>query len=320
MPNTDISILVVDDAKFSSVMINRLIKGAGYLDVRHAHSASDALIKQEARPASILIADWLMPEMDGLALTQSIRQLDEASNHFTYVILLTAKEGGDALLYAFEQGVDDFLNKSLMNEQLLPRLWAAERTSSMYNRLLRDNQALIEANGKLKKMSSLDPLTGLGNRAQAVRRLGDTIKHCASRGGACCYLLITLTNLDALRKQHNASVISQLIVATSRRLRQLVRPLDEVARVAPHQIAVITHQPDIEYCNAQSYRRIHDSINLKAYKTTGGYISIKTTLNIVASDSELSLPAAETLMQLADSRVPIALETGLITCDHWQPT
>ena len=34
----------------------------------------------ETRPASIVIADWLMPEMDGLELTRRIRQLDEAAN------------------------------------------------------------------------------------------------------------------------------------------------------------------------------------------------------------------------------------------------
>lgn len=318
MPNTDISILVVDDAKFSSAMINRVITGAGYKDVRHANSASDALNKLEERPASILIADWLMPEMDGLQLTQSVRQLDEASNHFTYVLLLTAKEGGEALEHAFEQGVDDFLNKSLMNEQLLPRLWAAERNASMHNRLLTENQALVDANSKLKRLSTHDALTGLGNRSYAAKRLTDTLRHVASRGGACCYLLITITNLEALRKQYNATVVSQLVVSAARRLRQLVRPLDIVARVAPNQFAIITHQPDIENCNAQSYRRIHDGINLKAYKTAAGYISIKTTLNIAASDAQIKPPEPEELMGLANNRIPVAQETGLITVDHWQ--
>ncbi|HET8730837.1 MAG TPA: response regulator, partial [Moraxellaceae bacterium] len=119
MPNIDTSILVVDDTKFSSAMVNRVIARAGYQDVRHAHSAATALQMLEERPARILVADWLMPEMDGLELTQRVRQLDEAGNHFTYVILLTAREGVEALAEAFEQGVDDFVNKSNMQDQLL---------------------------------------------------------------------------------------------------------------------------------------------------------------------------------------------------------
>ena len=76
MPNPHLSILVVDDAKFSSAMIGRALSQAGYLDVRFASSASEALQLLEQRPASVLLADWLMPEIDGLELTARVRQLD----------------------------------------------------------------------------------------------------------------------------------------------------------------------------------------------------------------------------------------------------
>ena len=42
MPNPHLSILVVDDAKFSSAMIGRALSQAGYQDVRFASSASEA--------------------------------------------------------------------------------------------------------------------------------------------------------------------------------------------------------------------------------------------------------------------------------------
>jgi sigma-B regulation protein RsbU (phosphoserine phosphatase) len=256
MPNTDTSILVVDDAKFSSAMVNRVIARAGYQDVRHANSAANALKLLEERPAHILIADWLMPEMDGLELSQRVRQLDEASNHFTYVMLLTAKEGVEALAVAFEQGVDDFVNKSHMQDQLLPRLLSAERITLLQNRLLQENQNLIEANAKLKKLSPFDGLTGLGNRAYASRRLADTLKHVSSRGGAACCLLLTISNFEAIRKQYPAAIVSQMLLAVARRLRQLVRPLDVVTRIGPNQFAIITHHADLSCCTESSYRRI----------------------------------------------------------------
>ena len=46
MPNPHLSILVVDDAKFSSVMIGRALSKAGYQDIRFASSAADALTQQ----------------------------------------------------------------------------------------------------------------------------------------------------------------------------------------------------------------------------------------------------------------------------------
>lgn len=317
MIKTDMSILIVDDARFSSAMINRVIANAGYKDVRHASSALDALSKLEERSCQILIADWLMPEIDGLELTQRVRQVDESNNHFTYIILLTAKEGVDALAHAFDQGVDDFVNKSAMNDQLLPRLFAAERISSMQNRLLIENQQLIEANARLKKLSTHDALTGFGNREYAAKRLGDTLRHIASRGGAACYLQITIHGFDALRKQYPPAIVSQLLVAVSRRLRQLVRPLDIPVRVSPNQFGIVMHQPDISACSAQNFRRLHEAINVKAYKTSVGFISVKTSMTITASDLQAQGPTAEAMLDMAQTNAREAAETGHIVVNHW---
>lgn len=317
MPNTDTSILVVDDTKFSSAMVNRVIARAGYQDVRHAHSAALALQMLEERPARILIADWLMPEMDGLELTQRVRQLDEAGNHFTYVMLLTAREGVEALGEAFEQGVDDFVNKSNMQDQLLPRLLSAERITSLQNRLLTENQNLIEANAKLKKLSPFDSLTGLGNRDYAIRRLDETLKHVGSRGGAACYMLLTIGNFEALRKQYPPAILSQLLLAVARRLRQLVRPLDVVTRISPSQFAIVTHQPSLEHCSSDNYRRLYDGINHKAFKTAAGFLSIKMLLTISACDERALAPEPETLMTLAQQQVGKAQEISDIVSVRW---
>src|SRR5690606_16282675 len=104
MPNPHLSILVVDDAKFSSAIIGRALTNAGYQDGRFASSAAEALRQLEIRPAGVLLADWLMPEMDGLELTAQVRLLDESADHYTYIILLTGKEGDNVLAEAFDRG------------------------------------------------------------------------------------------------------------------------------------------------------------------------------------------------------------------------
>jgi diguanylate cyclase (GGDEF)-like protein len=261
-----------------------------------------------------------MPEMDGLELTQKVRQLDEAANHFTYVILLTAKEGVEALSVAFEQGVDDFVNKSNMQDQLLPRLLSAERITHLQNRLLTENQSLIETNAKLKKLSPFDGLTGLGNRAYAMRRLEETLKHVSSRGGAACYMLLTIGEFDAMRKKYPAIILSQLLLAVARRLRQLVRPLDVVTRIGPNQFAIITHQPDISHCTGNSYRRLYDGINLKAFKTSAGYLSLKMLITIAACDDRQLAPSPESLMVLAQAQVTKAIESDGIVSVRWEPS
>lgn len=320
MASSDLSILVVDDAKFSSAVIAKTLRGAGYRDVRIANSANQALDMINERPVSLLIADWLMPEMDGLQLAGNIRQIDEAKNHFTYIMLLTAKEGTKVLVNAFDKGVDDFINKSSMNEQLLPRIYAAGRIANMQNRLLNENKLLLEANRKLKKYTTIDPLTGLGNRQYAENRLKETIRHCENRGGVPCYALITLHHYDQLKKKHSKRILSQLIVGVSRRIRQLVRPVDVVARFSQNQFALVTCRDDLNQVGEATFRRIFDGVNLKAYKTTSGYVSVNASVSICGADVQQgTLPSAEELLQQSQELTEQANHHGELLVAHWQP-
>ncbi|PCJ37549.1 MAG: diguanylate cyclase [Moraxellaceae bacterium] len=318
MPNADLPIMVVDDARFSGAVITRTIRAAGYKDVRTANSAINALAALEDRPVSVLIADWLMPEMDGLELAGRVRQLDEATNHFTYIILLTAKEGSKFLTQAFDNGIDDFINKSVMNQQLLPRVYAADRLAGIQNRLLRENQLLIESNQRLKKNSILDPLTGLGNLQYAVHRLDDAMKHSESRGGATCFLLINIDNYAELKRTHDKQILRQIIVAVGRRLRQLVRPLDIVCRTATDEFAIITHQDDIQHCNATTYRRIYDALNVKPIKTSKGFVSIKAAMCMSAADESTSFPKPEKMIAVTKHQINQARNTGRLMVIKWR--
>lgn len=295
MNDRDISILVVDDAKFSSAVVGRTLKAAGYTDIRHASSAHAALKLLEERPVAILVADWLMPEMDGLELTRRVRQLDEASNRYTYVILLTAREGVQALQTAFDEGVDDFVNKSAMNDQLLPRVMAAGRITRLHNRLLVENQRLIDANARLRKQTTIDALTGYGNRHYAQRRLDDALRHARQRGGAACVLMIRLDQYAELEARHGKALMMQLVLAFSRRLRQLVRPMDILARISADHFCLITHQADISHAVPGSFRRLYDGLNHRAYKTAGGFMQIPLSACLISAkdtdqiDAELML-------------------------------
>ena len=279
----NMSILIVDDAKFSSAVVSRTLSAAGYQDIRHASSAQEALQRMEERPAALVIADWLMPEMDGLELTRRVRQLDEQINRYTYIILLTAREGVPALQKAFDEGVDDFVNKSVMNEQLVPRVMAAARLARMYNNVLSQNQNLIEANGRLKKHTTLDPLTGFGNRQYATKRLDDALRQARQRGGAACLLLMRVERLDELEKSQGKAATGQLLLAMSRRLRQLVRPMDVLARLAPDLFALVTYQDHIDNCTPASFRRLHEGLNVRAYKTAAGFFQAEVSISMSAA-------------------------------------
>lgn len=312
MPNPHLSILVVDDAKFSSAMIGRALSQAGYQDVRFASSAAEALQLLEQRPASVLLADWLMPEMDGLELTTRVRQLDETADHYTYVILLTGKEGENVLSEAFDRGVDDFISKAAMNEQLVPRVFAADRLCNTLQRLLHENRMLTQNIASLERRNLVDPLTGLGNPRYLRQKLSDSLRQIESRGGAVCYLLIGLQDAGQLRNQYGDRFYNELLHSAARRLQQLVRPLDVLTRLDDDHFGLITLLEDLHECSPSSFKRLHEGLNLKAFKTSEGFITLKAGISLVGLDAKAVPTTPEQLIEHAENLLAESYASGRV--------
>ncbi|KAA1174733.1 response regulator [Marinobacter salinexigens] len=313
MPNLDLPILVVDDAKFSSMVVGRTLRNAGYRDVRIANNALAALELMEQRPVSVLIADWLMPEMDGLELSDQVRQHDEQNNHYTYVILLTAKESVEALSEAFDRGVDDFIYKSDMTKQLIPRIYAADRMADRQNTLLRANALLIENNRELEATNIIDLETGLCNSKYCREQLGKMLRHAESRGGSSAYVLCGIRNWQELKRQHPPTVISELAVGIARRLSTLIRPLDVLCRVGDNQYVIIAYFPNSDLCTTTAFRRVFDGINHKALKTTAGYVSVEAGMVLCRSDAQNGTPSVQCVERTAVQGLVDAYETRRFT-------
>ncbi|MCK0107346.1 response regulator [Marinobacter sp. S0848L] len=313
MPNLDLPILVVDDAKFSSMVVGRTLRNAGYRDIRVANNAPAALKLMEERPVSVLIADWLMPEMDGLELADRVRQQDEHDNHYTYIMLLTAKESVEALSEAFDRGVDDFIYKSDMTKQLIPRIFAADRMADRQNTLLRANALLVENNQELESNNIIDLETGLCNAKYARQRLEKTLRHAESRGGATAYVMCGIRNWQELKRKHPPSIMSELCIGIARRLNTLIRPIDALCRVGDNQFATVSYFHNSDHCTTTAFRRIFDGINHKALKTSAGYISVEAGMVLCRASAEDGTPTVQDVERAAVQGLVDAYETRRFT-------
>ena len=311
MQNPTLSIMVVDDAKFSSAMIGRVLSQAGYRDVRYANSAEQALTLLEQRSANVLLADWLMPVMDGLELTGRVRVLDEALEHYTYIILLTGKEGENVLAEAFDRGVDDFISKSTMHDQLLSRVMAAERLCNTLQRLLEEKKRLSANLANLEKFNLVDALTGLGNRRYLEQQMTGSLRQIESRGGALAYLQVGIKSANA-----NATFTpnpSDLIQAVAKRIQQMIRPLDTLVHLEDGQFGLLTLTESMDDCRANSFKRIDDGINLKAFRIKDGFVNIKVGVSLVMLDARALPINTQTVLQHAHRAMQNAYLTGRIS-------
>jgi putative two-component system response regulator len=99
----------------------------------------------------LIIADWEMPEMDGLELCRAVRAAGLPG--YVYFILLTGRGNKRDKLDALSAGVDDFITKPFDHAELAAKLLGAERLLSIETREL-----TIFALAKLAE--SRDPETG----------------------------------------------------------------------------------------------------------------------------------------------------------------
>lgn len=277
-----ISIIVVDDARFTCEIIRRVLQNAGFSDIRVAASARQAHKLMLERPTNILIADWLMPELDGLDLTKAVRELDATRGHYTYIVLLTAKEGTDSICHAFHHGVDDFIGKSHDRKELVARIRAAGRISRLQSALIDTNQRLRKLNRHLEERNSFDPVTGMGNRTFIELQFDNLLRQCEARGGVACGGLIALQTLPELRARHGDRVADSISAMCGARLRQSVRPMDMVGRIKPGLFALLMYHPGWDGCHPNAFRRLHQSLNLRAYRTAAGFLNVEAGIVIGA--------------------------------------
>jgi diguanylate cyclase (GGDEF)-like protein len=312
MPDLDIPILVVDDAKFSSAIIAKVLRTGGFSNVRFTNNPQEALRSIEKRPVQLVIADWLMPSMDGLELAQRIRRLD-GQEHFTYVMLMVSRDELKPLEAALEAGADDFLNKAHIRDHLLPRVLAAAKIAKRENELIKSQGHLQRKIKDLQTTDLIDPVTGLGNLRFTLERLQATLRQSESRGGTACLLLVGINNLDEIGNQFEESSINEMMSGMSAKIRSLVRPLDLVTRPEPDLFAVVTLQNSMTNCTSQSFKRIFDNLYMHSFKTQNGYIPVVVGVSIAAADDSTGFPNAKDLLSFACDGLASSFQTGIIT-------
>ncbi|MDX1300427.1 MAG: diguanylate cyclase, partial [Pseudomonas sp.] len=154
---------------------------------------------------------------------------------------------------------------------------------------------------------------GLGNNRYLHQKMHHSLRQVESRGGALCYLLIGLPDIHALHQQHGESFYNELLSSVARRLQQLVRPLDVLVRLDENHFGLITLLTDLHQCSPSSFKRLHEGINLKAFKTSEGFISLKAGISLVGLDTK-GLPCTpEQIIRHTETLLPESYTSGRVT-------
>jgi two-component system chemotaxis response regulator CheY len=110
--------LVIDDDSRLRQVLARLLRVGGFASVDEAADGQEALQALQKRPADLIVTDFHMPRMDGLAL---VRHLRSAGDH-TPIIMLSGHGQPQQIVAAIKAGVNNYLPKPINPEVLFEKI------------------------------------------------------------------------------------------------------------------------------------------------------------------------------------------------------
>ena len=137
---TPATILVVDDNEANRALARSTLEDEGYRVVS-ATGGREGIAAFEREPPDCVLLDVRMPEIDGFAVCQRIRELPGGPD--TPVLFFTALRDVDTFDQALRAGGDDFLTKPVRPTELVVRVQTALKLRRM-GAELREHFALLK--------------------------------------------------------------------------------------------------------------------------------------------------------------------------------
>ncbi|SNT75203.1 PAS domain S-box-containing protein [Amphiplicatus metriothermophilus] len=124
-----VNILIAEDNVVNQMVVRSMLDSLG-VRVRIAANGREAVDAYRAQRPDIILMDISMPDVDGLAATREIRELESGESWRTPIIGVTAHALKEDRQRCLDAGMDDYLSKPIRREALLEALrrWAPAKT------------------------------------------------------------------------------------------------------------------------------------------------------------------------------------------------
>lgn len=129
------TVLFIEDEPALGMIVKDSLVYRGF-EVLYAANGNDGLEQYRQHHPDIVVADIMMPDMDGFTMAEQIRRDDP----HTPIMFLTARSLTSDVVRGFELGGNDYLKKPFSLDELVARI----------NALLRTGASRMNANGTLK--------------------------------------------------------------------------------------------------------------------------------------------------------------------------
>lgn len=103
-------------------IVKNVLRSLGVKSIAEAKNGEGALEVLKTFHPDVIICDWIMEPMDGIAFTKYIRKNEKSTDPFVPIIMLTSHTTLDHVAIARDAGVSEFLAKPISANTLYRRV------------------------------------------------------------------------------------------------------------------------------------------------------------------------------------------------------
>ena len=287
-------ILVVDDEKIMLMLARRILSKK--YEVITAMSATEAIELFETEHPDLVLSDLMMPEMDGYEFH---RVLQEKNSETVPIIFMTADESNESETRVFNNGAMDFIRKPFHPDVLLRRVGN-----------IIENLDKIQG---LTTAASVDPMTGLLNKSESQRQIGDLIKKNAG-----ALLMLDLDSFKLVNDIHGHDMGDKILIRFAELIRKILRENDLAGRMGGDEFIVYLQHVHDEEILQEKVKFLNDELLLSAKKFMGEDMNIPLGVSIGAVFSPDEGKDFSTLYKKADSALYEVKKNGKHSCSVYK--
>jgi diguanylate cyclase (GGDEF)-like protein len=304
-------VLVLEDDPVTLDLLKSRLAAAGHTVATATDGAQGLQYVIDFNP-ELIIADWMMPEMDGIEFCKALRKTRFGQH--VYLIFLTGLEEDQHLVEAFEAGVDDYIVKPSNPEILMARICAGERLIRLQHEIEREKTEvrrfiaeLAAANRRLEQAALTDPLTSLPNRRYATRRLEQEWARAVRNGHPMTCMIVDVDHFKNINDQHGHAAGDAVLREIAMLLRGAARKDDEVCRTGGEEFLIICANTDIQAAQATA-ERIRAA--MEKYSIVLSDKTFRVTISIGVATQRASESNPDALLRAADMAAYAAKRRG----------
>jgi two-component system cell cycle response regulator len=292
-----VKILVADDDPVSRRLLQAALVSFGHqvVEVENGAAAIAALSVPDA--PSFAILDWMMPDIDGLAVCRAVRQ---NPGRYVYMILLTGRDASADMIEALDAGADDFLTKPFNIGELRGRLKAGERVLLLQDDLLRSQQVL-------RHEASHDRLTGLWNRGRVLDELARELRRNRREMGSLAVILADVDHFKAINDSYGHAVGDIVLHRTGQIISSTLRSSDSVGRYGGEEFLLVLPRADV-HSSRDAANRVRAAVEAAPISASHLELAVTMSLGVACTGSAVIESAA--LIDAADQALYRAKANG----------